>query len=92
MKIAFIIGLPIPYPGAAWTRIESLVKSSMEKGHNVLIICTEKRSSLPYLTDTFFKRRGFLNIFSFFITTLISILRYEIDMAVISVPPGIHAF
>jgi len=92
MKIAFLIGLPIPYPGAAWVRMESFVKSSVERGHSVLIICTEKRMKSPYLIDTPFKRRGFLNIFSFFITTLTNILRHRIDVAVISVPPGIHAF
>lgn len=92
MKIAFIIGLPIPYPGAAWTRIESFIKSSMKRGHDVIVICAEKKMKLPYLKDTFFKRGGFLNAFSFFITTLINILRNEMDMAIISVPPGIHAF
>jgi colanic acid biosynthesis glycosyl transferase WcaI len=91
MKIAFIIGLPIPYPGAAWTRIESFVKSSMKRGHDVLVICTEKRRKLPYLIDTFFRRRGFLNVLSFFITTLINIPRHRVDIVVISVPPGIHA-
>jgi glycosyltransferase involved in cell wall biosynthesis len=92
MKIAFVIGLPIPYPGAAWVRIESFVKSSVKRGHSVLVICTEKRMKSPYLIGTPFRRRGLLNIFSFFITTLTNILRHRIDVVVISVPPGIHAF
>jgi glycosyltransferase involved in cell wall biosynthesis len=91
MRLAFIIGLPVPYPGAAWTRIESFVNSSIDAGHQVLVICTEKRKSLPYLVDTSFKAKGVLNILTFFTNSLTTLIRYRPDLVIISVPPGIHA-
>jgi colanic acid biosynthesis glycosyl transferase WcaI len=91
MRLAFIIGLPVPYPGAAWTRIESFVNSSIDAGHQVLVICTEKRKSLPYLVDTSFKTKGVLNILTFFTNSLTTLIRYRPDLVIISVPPGIHA-
>ena len=91
MKFLFVIGLPVPYPGAAWARIESLVNSLINAGHQVLIIGTEKRKNLPYLVNVFLKTREALNIPTFFITTLINILRYRPNLVIISIPPAIHA-
>jgi colanic acid biosynthesis glycosyl transferase WcaI len=92
MRVLFIIGLPCPLPGAAWTRIESFLMSLRERGHQAYVICSEKRGSHPSVISVLFKGSGILSAFSFFISTFMYIIRYKPDFVVISVPPGIHAF
>jgi colanic acid biosynthesis glycosyl transferase WcaI len=92
MRVMFVIGLPAPSPGAAWTRIESFLRALMWRGHQGVVICSERRGLNPYIMSAIFGGRGVFSAISFFTTTFINVLRYKPDLVVISVPPGIHAF
>jgi len=38
MNILFFLGLPCPFPGAAWTRVGHFAKTAKDRGHNVKIV------------------------------------------------------
>jgi glycosyltransferase involved in cell wall biosynthesis len=92
MKVMFVIGLPCPFPSAAWTRIESFVNALIEKGYQVQVICSEKRGLQSYINGVPLRTQGVFNAFAFFIVTFVKVLRYRPNFVIISVPPGIHAF
>jgi glycosyltransferase involved in cell wall biosynthesis len=96
--------LPIPFPGAAWTRIQFFASYFKSKGHKVLIAGAFSPKSLDKAGRSYHENIDILNvtpivfmgnIFSLIFNTISSIITSVIpivlarpDMVIVSVPPG----
>jgi glycosyltransferase involved in cell wall biosynthesis len=104
LRILFFLHLPIPFPGAAWTRIQFFSSYFRDKGHKVIIAgafslkSKDRAGTRSYedidilnITPMVFMGNIFSLIFntiSSIITSIIPIILARPDLVIISVPPG----
>lgn len=104
MKILFVLGLPNPFPSAAWTRIGFFTKDWSRKGHSIEVLGTfsykslQKRGArkigkvnvfnLIFHMDLNHPLVFTLNSISSFIVSTLFLLARKPDFAVVSVPSG----
>lgn len=104
MKILYIIGVSLPYPGAVWTRISSFAKANVEEGHEVEVLGTFSISNaknrvsdvsggitiynLIFRIGLFQPPFFILNFFSALISSIQFLLKRKPDAVIVSVPSG----